>query len=96
MHLPSKEVDFVIKDRSFSGVNYLRFMQPNTKQLSINKLFENEKKIRKVMEVRHFVFKTSVFKKFERDSPNVISKAFEHDINLTKLHKFINKDINDL
>ena len=80
LHMPSKEVDFVIKDRSFTGVNYLRFMQPNTKQLSINKLFENEKKIRKVMEVRHFVFKNSVYNKFKRDSADVLRTAFETDI----------------
>jgi hypothetical protein len=64
MYLPAKEIDVVIKDRDMVGVNYLRFMQPNTKHLSINTIGINEKRIRKVKDVRNFDFPKSEFKWF--------------------------------
>jgi hypothetical protein len=53
-----------------------------------------EKRIRKVKEIRHFVFKTSVFKNFVGDSKSVIDAAFESDKELCKIPRFV-KDEDD-
>ena len=72
----------------------MRFNQPNLKHLSINTLSVAEKAIRKVREIRHFKFKTSVFCKFIPDTTKVINIAFESDAELSKIPKFI-KDEDD-
>ena len=53
------------------------------------------KQIKKVKEIRHFHFGSSVYKNFKLDNKRVIDEAFEHDKKLTKLPKFI-KDPEDL
>mmetsp|Transcript_15052 Transcript_15052/g.23291 ORF Transcript_15052/g.23291 Transcript_15052/m.23291 type:complete len:83 (-) Transcript_15052:950-1198(-) len=65
------------------------------KSQSINKIATSEKFVKKVKEIRHFVFKSSVFCKFIRDTDNMLDKAFEADKDLSKLPKFI-KDEQDL
>ena len=55
----------------------------------------SEKRIRKVKEIRHFVFPKSVFRKFVPDTQQVIDGAFEHDKPLAKLPKFV-RDASDL
>lgn len=94
MYLPPKEMDLIIKSQDLQGVNYLRFSIQNLKHLSINTMPVVEKAIRKVQEIRHFKFPTSVFCKFIPDTNKVIHKAFESDAELSKIPKFI-KDEND-
>ena len=76
IYLPPKELDVVIKSPDIQGVNFLRFNQPNLKHLSINTISIAEKAIRKVREIRHFKFKTSVFCKFIPDTTKVLNIAF--------------------
>ena len=94
IYLPPKESDIVIKCHDLQGVNYLRFNQTHLKHLSINTMPVPEKAIRKVREIRHFKFKTSVFSKFIPDTTKVLNIAFESDAELSKIPKFI-KDEDD-
>ena len=87
-------MDVVIKSKDIPGVNFMRFSQPNCKHLSINTMPVTEKAIRKVREIRHFMFKTSVFCKFIPDTKKVLNIAFESDAELSKIPKFI-KDEKD-
>ena len=94
IYLPQGEKDFLIKDRSLQGVNYLRMNAPYAKHLSINTMEIPEKRIRKVKEIRHFVYKTSVFKNFIPDSQAVLDAGFESDKELCKIPRFV-KDEDD-
>jgi hypothetical protein len=51
--------------------------------------------IKKVKEIRHFKFKTSIFKNFKFDTDELLDKAFSFEKALMKLPKFI-KDSQDL
>ena len=84
----------VIKHNEIQGVNYLRFGMNKSKHLSINTMLALEKRIRKVKEIRHFVFKTSVFKNFVGDDKKVIDAGFESDKALCKIPRFV-KDEED-
>lgn len=94
--IPSNETDcdVVIKCREIQGVNYLRFGMNQSKHLSINTMNAPEKRVRKVKEIRHFVFKTSVFKNFKGDDKAVIDAGFESDKTLCKIPRFV-KDEED-
>lgn len=59
-------------------------------------MWVQEKKVRKVMEVRYFVFKTSVFKDFKKDTKAVIQRAFEHDMDKCKLSNLFKSNPDDL
>ena len=80
MYLPSEAsyYDVAIKHRSIPGVDYLRYndkkLRKNT--LSIYKMSPNQKLIKKVKEIRHFVFKTSIFNKFKPDTEANLDRAF--------------------
>jgi len=53
------------------------------------------KQIKKVTKIRLFVFETSVYAKWQRDTPKMLNRAFELDWQFIKLFKFI-KDQDDL
>lgn len=94
MYLPKGTLDICIKHKDLDGVNFLRYQQKNIKHLSINKIDISHKMIKKVKEIRHFHFKTSIFCKFRFDTDDTYDKAFECDKELTKIPKFV-KDKED-
>ena len=96
VYIPSYETDcdVIIKHKEIQGVNYLRFGMNQSKHLSINTMAAPEKRVRKVKEIRHFVFKTSVFKNFKGDDKDIINAGFESDKALCKIPKFV-KDEED-
>lgn len=98
MYLPestdSKQLNLVIKDPSTPGVDFLQNLSvPRSKHLSINTLRIAQKQIKKVAEIRHFRKPTSIFAKWMNDTNSVIKKAFETDIELSKISKFVKDEL---
>lgn len=94
VYLPNKDIDVIVKHPELTGVNFLRARQYNRKHLGLNHVDAPEKRVKKVKEIRHFVFGKSVFAPFKPDTVSIIDKAFEHDKELTKIPKFV-KDESD-
>ena len=69
--------------------------QPNNKHLSIHTMKMKYKKLKKVKQIRLFVFKKSVFANWKRDDEKMLDRAFELDAQYLKCFKFI-KDKNEL
>ena len=93
--VPPKTIDIVIKHPQINGVDFLKHqVVPKSKHLSVNTLNIAHKAIKKVAEIRHFHKPTSVFAKWNNDTDKVIYKAFETDMELTKIKKFV-KDPDD-
>ena len=67
-------------------------MVPRVKHLSVNTVNIAHKAIKKVAEIRHFHKPTSVFAKWANETDKVILKAFETDMELTKIRKFVKDD----
>lgn len=61
--------------------------------MSINKISVQEKRIRKVTEIRKFKFKKSVYKDFVKDNDKIMGKAFEIDKELSKIRRFVKDDM---
>ena len=87
--LPHKEIDMIIKHKKIKGICFLRKKILKSKHLSINTLIAKEKRIRKVVAARFFVFETSVFKNYKFDTKDRLNEAFNNDIQKSKIKRFV-------